>query len=128
MIQLPQFFPKSRGSCFTNLRELFRRSLGQAPGRELHCHLRPAPWAVGRRAQARAKRRLGRPNWRGGGGVEEAEAGGQLRSNLFAMSRQAKDDFLRHYTVSDPRTHSKGYTEYKVTAQVGWGPAGTLPF
>nr|XP_025860267.1 sorting nexin-15 isoform X2 [Vulpes vulpes] len=34
------------------------------------------------------------------------------------MSRQAKDDFLRHYTVSDPRTHPKGYTEYKVTAQV----------
>uniref|UniRef100_A0A8D0TEY9 Sorting nexin-15 n=1 Tax=Sus scrofa TaxID=9823 RepID=A0A8D0TEY9_PIG len=33
------------------------------------------------------------------------------------MSRQAKDDFLRHYTVSDPRTHPKGYTEYKVTAQ-----------
>ncbi|PNJ38239.1 SNX15 isoform 3 [Pongo abelii] len=29
------------------------------------------------------------------------------------MSRQAKDDFLRHYTVSDPRTHPKGYTEYK---------------
>ncbi|XP_021120265.1 sorting nexin-15 isoform X2 [Heterocephalus glaber] len=34
------------------------------------------------------------------------------------MSRQAKDDFLRHYTVCDPRTHPKGYTEYKVTAQV----------
>ncbi|EDM12577.1 sorting nexin 15, isoform CRA_c [Rattus norvegicus] len=34
------------------------------------------------------------------------------------MSRRAKkDDFLRHYTVSDPRTHPKGYTEYKVTAQ-----------
>ncbi|XP_007518799.1 sorting nexin-15 [Erinaceus europaeus] len=33
------------------------------------------------------------------------------------MSRQPKDDFLRHYTVSDPRTHPKGYTEYKVTAQ-----------
>ncbi|XP_057362902.1 sorting nexin-15 isoform X3 [Manis pentadactyla] len=33
------------------------------------------------------------------------------------MSRQAKDDFLRHYTVSDPRNHPKGYTEYKVTAQ-----------
>ena len=60
--------------------------------------------------------------------MEEAEAGGQLCSNLFAMSRQAKDDFLRHYTVSDPRTHPKGYTEYKVTAQVRWGPAGTLPF
>lgn len=33
------------------------------------------------------------------------------------MSRQAKDEFVRHYTVSDPRTHPKGYTEYKVTAQ-----------
>lgn len=42
------------------------------------------------------------------------------------MSRQAKDDFLRHYTVSDPRTHPKGYTEYKVTAQVRWDPAGNI--
>lgn len=42
------------------------------------------------------------------------------------MSRQAKDDFLRHYTVSDPRTHPKGYTEYKVTAQVRWDLAGDL--
>lgn len=58
--------------------------------------------------------------------MEEAEAGGQLRSSSVAMSRQAKDDFLRHYTVSDPRTHPKGYTEYKVTAQVRWGPAGTF--
>ncbi|XP_006861014.1 PREDICTED: sorting nexin-15 isoform X1 [Chrysochloris asiatica] len=33
------------------------------------------------------------------------------------MSRQVKDEFLRHYTVSDHRTHPKGYTEYKVTAQ-----------
>lgn len=58
--------------------------------------------------------------------MEEAEAGGQLHSGSVAMSRQAKDDFLRHYTVSDPRTHPKGYTEYKVTAQVRWGPAGTF--
>uniref|UniRef100_A0A9L0ISQ5 Uncharacterized protein n=1 Tax=Equus asinus TaxID=9793 RepID=A0A9L0ISQ5_EQUAS len=55
----------------------------------------------------------------GGAGAtpEEAEAGGRLRCGSVAMSRQAKDDFLRHYTVSDPRTHPKGYTEYKVTAQ-----------
>lgn len=33
------------------------------------------------------------------------------------MSCQAKDDFLRHYPVWDPRTHPKGYTEYKATAQ-----------
>ncbi|XP_007942981.1 sorting nexin-15 [Orycteropus afer afer] len=33
------------------------------------------------------------------------------------MSRQVKDDFVRHYMVSEPRTHPKGYTEYKVTAQ-----------
>lgn len=44
------------------------------------------------------------------------------------MSRPVKDDFLRHYTVSDPRTHPKGYTEYKVTAQVKWVPAETSPF
>lgn len=44
------------------------------------------------------------------------------------MSRRAKDDFLRHYTVSDPRTHPKGYTEYKVTAQVRRGQGHlTLP-
>ncbi|XP_068922421.1 sorting nexin-15 isoform X3 [Petaurus breviceps papuanus] len=34
------------------------------------------------------------------------------------MSLKAKDDFRRLYTVSDTRTHPKGYTEYKVTAQV----------
>uniref|UniRef100_A0A6I8NPH7 Sorting nexin-15 n=1 Tax=Ornithorhynchus anatinus TaxID=9258 RepID=A0A6I8NPH7_ORNAN len=33
------------------------------------------------------------------------------------MSRKGKDEFRRLYTVSDPRTHPKGYTEYKVTAQ-----------
>ncbi|XP_027712147.1 sorting nexin-15 [Vombatus ursinus] len=33
------------------------------------------------------------------------------------MSLKAKDDFRRLYTVSDTRTHPKGYTEYKVTAQ-----------
>ncbi|XP_074087220.1 sorting nexin-15 isoform X1 [Macrotis lagotis] len=33
------------------------------------------------------------------------------------MSLRAKDDFRRLYTVSDTRTHPKGYTEYKVTAQ-----------
>lgn len=60
--------------------------------------------------------------------MEWVPAGGQPSSTGVVMSRQAKDDFLRHYTVSDPRTHPKGYTEYKVTAQVRWGPAGTLPF
>lgn len=60
--------------------------------------------------------------------MKEAEADGQLCSSSVAMSRAVKDDFLRHYTVSDPRTHPKGYTEYKVTAQVKWGPAETLPF
>ncbi|XP_063001700.1 sorting nexin-15 [Elgaria multicarinata webbii] len=33
------------------------------------------------------------------------------------MSRRAKEDYQRHYTVSDPRGHPKGYTEYKVTAK-----------
>ncbi|XP_038620527.1 sorting nexin-15 [Tachyglossus aculeatus] len=33
------------------------------------------------------------------------------------MSRKGKDDFRRLYTVSDPRAHPKGHTEYKVTAQ-----------
>lgn len=47
-------------------------------------------------------------------------------ASTAVMSRQAKDDFLRHYTVSDPRTHPKGYTEYKVTAQVRWDPAGNI--
>ncbi|XP_058161198.1 sorting nexin-15 isoform X2 [Dasypus novemcinctus] len=81
------------------------------------CHLRPAPWA--RRSRAQAPRGGGwwRQARRGGGAGEEAQAGGELPSGSAAMSRQAKDDFLRHYTVSDPRTHPKGYTEYKVTAQ-----------
>lgn len=88
------------------------------------CDLLPGTEEGGRRPRSGGGwRRLTR---RGGGGVEEAEAGGQLHSRSAAMSRQAKDDFLRHYTVSDPRTHPKGYTEYKVTAQVRWGPEGTF--
>lgn len=58
--------------------------------------------------------------------MEEPEAGCLLGSTSADMSRQAKDDFLRHYTVSDPRNHPKGYTEYKVTAQVKSGPPGTF--
>lgn len=50
----------------------------------------------------------------------------ETAASTAVMSRQAKDDFLRHYTVSDPRTHPKGYTEYKVTAQVRWDPAGNI--
>ena len=69
-LTLPQSLPKSLGSGFTNHRELFRHSLGQAPGWELRCHLRPAPWAVGRRAQARAKRRLGKTELEGAGAGE----------------------------------------------------------
>lgn len=37
------------------------------------------------------------------------------------MSRRAKHEYHRHYTVSDPRSHPKGYTEYKVTAKVRGG-------
>nr|XP_056708799.1 sorting nexin-15 [Euleptes europaea] len=33
------------------------------------------------------------------------------------MSRRAKDEYQRHYAVTDTRTHPKGYTEYKVTAK-----------
>ncbi|XP_048370108.1 sorting nexin-15 [Sphaerodactylus townsendi] len=33
------------------------------------------------------------------------------------MSRRVKDEYQRHYTVTDTRTHLKGYTEYKVTAR-----------
>ncbi|XP_058016027.1 sorting nexin-15 isoform X2 [Ahaetulla prasina] len=33
------------------------------------------------------------------------------------MSRRAKEEFHRSYAVSDPRSHPKGYTEYKVTAK-----------
>lgn len=35
------------------------------------------------------------------------------------MSRKHKDEYYRFFTVSDPRSHEKGYTEYKVTARVG---------
>lgn len=34
------------------------------------------------------------------------------------MSRKAKDEQYRFFTVSEPRTHEKGHTEYKVTARV----------
>ncbi|XP_063173345.1 sorting nexin-15 [Candoia aspera] len=33
------------------------------------------------------------------------------------MSRRAAEEYQRCYTVSDPRSHPKGYTEYKVTAK-----------
>lgn len=33
------------------------------------------------------------------------------------MSRKTKDEYHRFFTVSDPRTHEKGHTEYKVTAR-----------
>ncbi|XP_062821440.1 sorting nexin-15 isoform X2 [Anolis carolinensis] len=33
------------------------------------------------------------------------------------MSRRAKEEYQRFYTVTEPRTHPKGHTEYKVTAK-----------
>ncbi|XP_059210158.1 sorting nexin-15 isoform X2 [Centropristis striata] len=33
------------------------------------------------------------------------------------MSRKPKDEYYRFFNVSDPRTHEKGHTEYKVTAR-----------
>lgn len=71
----------------------------------------------------------GRGPARGGGWrrlTRRGGGGGRLGPSWVAMSRRAKDDFLRHYTVSDPRTHPKGYTEYKVTAQVRRGRRGDL--
>lgn len=35
------------------------------------------------------------------------------------MSRKAKEEYYRFFTVTDTRTHEKGHTEYKVTARVG---------
>ncbi|KAK1154954.1 sorting nexin-15 [Acipenser oxyrinchus oxyrinchus] len=34
------------------------------------------------------------------------------------MSRKPKEDYHRFYTVTDHRTHEKGFTEYKVSARV----------
>jgi len=35
------------------------------------------------------------------------------------MSRKSKtEEYYRFFTVTDPRTHEKGHTEYKVTARV----------
>lgn len=34
------------------------------------------------------------------------------------MSRKVKDEHYRFFSVSEPRTHDKGHTEYKVTARV----------
>uniref|UniRef100_A0A1A7YCG8 Sorting nexin 15 n=2 Tax=Iconisemion striatum TaxID=60296 RepID=A0A1A7YCG8_9TELE len=33
------------------------------------------------------------------------------------MSRKVKEDYYRFFTVTDPRTHEKGHTEYKVSAR-----------
>ncbi|MBN3309433.1 SNX15 protein, partial [Amia calva] len=35
------------------------------------------------------------------------------------MSRKAKEEYHRFYSVTEHRTHDKGHTEYKVTARVG---------
>lgn len=40
-----------------------------------------------------------------------------LLSPIEDMSRKPKDEYYRFFTVSDPRTHEKGHTEYKVTAR-----------
>ncbi|TNN53256.1 Sorting nexin-15 [Liparis tanakae] len=40
------------------------------------------------------------------------------------MSRKPKDEYYRFFAVTDPRTHEKGYTEYKVTAR-GAEPKGS---
>ncbi|KAM4611382.1 sorting nexin-15 [Polymixia lowei] len=34
-----------------------------------------------------------------------------------AMSRKPKEEYYRFFTVTDPRTHEKGHTEYQVTAR-----------
>jgi len=34
------------------------------------------------------------------------------------ISARNKDEIVRFYTVTDPTTHKKGYTVYKVTARV----------
>ncbi|XP_064185169.1 sorting nexin-15 isoform X1 [Anguilla rostrata] len=33
------------------------------------------------------------------------------------MSRKTKEEYYRSFTVTDPRTHEKGHTEYRVTAR-----------
>ncbi|XP_065264408.1 sorting nexin-15 [Emys orbicularis] len=33
------------------------------------------------------------------------------------MACRVKDEYQRHYTVTEPRSHPKGHTEYKVTAK-----------
>lgn len=38
--------------------------------------------------------------------------------SITNMSRRAKEEYNRFYTVTDHRTHEKGYTEYKVTAKI----------
>uniref|UniRef100_A0A9J8BUA5 Ribosomal protein S6 kinase polypeptide 1 n=2 Tax=Cyprinus carpio TaxID=7962 RepID=A0A9J8BUA5_CYPCA len=37
---------------------------------------------------------------------------------LWMISARNKDDIVRFYTVTDPTTHKKGYTVYKVTARI----------
>lgn len=34
------------------------------------------------------------------------------------MSKKPKEEYYRFFAVSEPRTHEKGHTEYKVTARV----------
>ncbi|XP_072495178.1 sorting nexin-15 isoform X2 [Notamacropus eugenii] len=78
--------------------------------------------ALRRRRRGGARRRL---DGRGGEGtawkrrpVARPRRRSPADSGSSRMSLKAKDDYRRLYTVSDTRTHPKGYTEYKVTAQV----------
>ncbi|XP_043827042.1 sorting nexin-15 isoform X2 [Dromiciops gliroides] len=73
---------------------------------------------------ARAEEAVPVGGWTGGEGTAwkrrptaRPRRRGPLGSGSSRMSLKAKDDFRRLYTVSDTRTHPKGYTEYKVTAQ-----------
>uniref|UniRef100_A0A8C1L8K5 Ribosomal protein S6 kinase polypeptide 1 n=1 Tax=Cyprinus carpio TaxID=7962 RepID=A0A8C1L8K5_CYPCA len=39
-------------------------------------------------------------------------------TKVWMISARNKDDIVRFYTVTDPMTHKKGYTVYKVTARI----------
>lgn len=108
---------------FTNDLELVRHSLSHAPRPRTAVSLATRSLDLKKKSAGPSSEvAAGRTHGAGTG----RRAGGGACRQLAVMSRQAKDDFLRHYTVSDPRTHPKGYTEYKVTAQVRWDSAGDL--
>lgn len=85
LIQPPQsLFSNHLVPALPTTEDFLDAPLAKRPGRELHCHLRPAPWARGRRAQARERLWLAKTDLEGQGRGRRGGGGGR-RSALLQL-------------------------------------------